>query len=169
MRRRLLILVAAVAGTAMVTAGVAGAVIGSGHTIKSVGKNSMKRNAFIKSTLRWSPGARTVASGSRVRFTDADTTGEPHIVLVVRKNELPNNVDEVFSCGFCNKIVGKMFSTNPPTKRLNRGKPGLDARGDALLLLPGSPIAARVSAKAGTTLHYLCAIHPWMQGTIKVT
>ncbi|MGI8421234.1 MAG: cupredoxin domain-containing protein [Gaiellaceae bacterium] len=30
--------------------------------------------------------------------------------------------------------------------------------------VPGSP----VSAPAGTTLYFLCAVHPWMQGKIIV-
>ena len=31
-----------------------------------------------------------------------------------------------------------------------------------------TPFVDKVSAKKGTTLYYLCAIHPWMQGKIKV-
>ena len=29
-------------------------------------------------------------------------------------------------------------------------------------------VAAKITAPAGTVLHYFCAIHPWMQGTIRV-
>jgi hypothetical protein len=53
---------------------------------------------------------------------------------------------------------------------VNVGGPGLDARGDSLLF--GGPfdqaVEAQVTAPAGTTLYYLCVIHPWMQGSIKV-
>ena len=31
-----------------------------------------------------------------------------------------------------------------------------------------STVRFAVSAAAGTTLHFICAIHPWMQGRIKV-
>jgi plastocyanin len=54
---------------------------------------------------------------------------------------------------------------------LNKGAPGLDRDGDSLLIAPrrGASASAVVSAPAGTTLYYVCTIHPWMQGTIKVT
>jgi hypothetical protein len=32
----------------------------------------------------------------------------------------------------------------------------------------GSTVKFKVTAKAGTTLHYLCIIHPWMQGRFRV-
>jgi hypothetical protein len=33
---------------------------------------------------------------------------------------------------------------------------------------PGGTVEQVVTAKAGTTLYFMCAIHPWMQGSIKV-
>lgn len=47
------------------------------------------------------------------------------------------------------------------------GGPGLDSPGDSLFFDDES-ISATVTAPAGTTLLYLCAIHPWMQGEIAV-
>jgi hypothetical protein len=42
--------------------------------------------------------------------------------------------------------------------------------GDSLLVDADHPvIKARVSAPAGTTLRFICAIHPWMQGKLIVT
>jgi hypothetical protein len=38
-----------------------------------------------------------------------------------------------------------------------------------MLVKPGGSVSAPVSAKAGTTLHYICVFHPWMQGVINVT
>ena len=32
----------------------------------------------------------------------------------------------------------------------------------------GTHDVAKVTAKAGTTLYFICAIHPWMQGSVKV-
>jgi hypothetical protein len=51
---------------------------------------------------------------------------------------------------------------------VNVGGPGLDQSGDSLLFFAGESISAEISAAAGTTLYYLCAIHPWMQGSITV-
>ena len=41
--------------------------------------------------------------------------------------------------------------------------------GDSLFIKPNGSVSAPVTAKAGTTLHYICIFHPWMQGVIKVT
>jgi plastocyanin len=54
---------------------------------------------------------------------------------------------------------------------LNKGPAGLDEPGDSLAIFPqGShkSISAKVSAAPGTTLYFLCALHPWMQGKIVV-
>ena len=33
---------------------------------------------------------------------------------------------------------------------------------------PGTSITEKVTAEAGTTIYFMCAIHPWMQGSIQV-
>jgi plastocyanin len=55
---------------------------------------------------------------------------------------------------------------------LNKGPEGFDEGGDSLALAPKGPHKSGsvvISAPAGTTLYYMCAIHPWMQGKIVVT
>ena len=55
---------------------------------------------------------------------------------------------------------------------LNKGPEGFDEEGDSLALAPKGPHKSGtvvISAPAGTTLYYMCAIHPWMQGKIVVT
>ena len=57
--------------------------------------------------------------------------------------------------------------------------PGLSAPGDSLLLCPNpnpqqkscgkGSVSWIVSAPAGSTLYFFCAIHAWMQGVIHVT
>jgi hypothetical protein len=52
---------------------------------------------------------------------------------------------------------------------VNVGKPGLNQPGDSILITAEDPvIKARVTAQAGTTLRFICAIHPWMQGKLIV-
>jgi hypothetical protein len=54
---------------------------------------------------------------------------------------------------------------------LDKGQKGFDTRGDSLFLAPAGPhkrATVVVSAPAGTTLYYVCAVHPWMQGEIVV-
>jgi plastocyanin len=42
------------------------------------------------------------------------------------------------------------------------------APGDSIYLAPKATVSFKVTAKKGSELHYFCAIHPWMQGTITV-
>ena len=54
---------------------------------------------------------------------------------------------------------------------LNKGQPGLDTPGDSVAIQqPGThhSVTINVSAPAGTTLYFMCAVHPWMQGKIIV-
>ena len=46
---------------------------------------------------------------------------------------------------------------------------GFNEPGDLLLFFSGQQsISADLTAEPGTTVKYLCAVHPWMQGTIRV-
>ena len=44
-----------------------------------------------------------------------------------------------------------------------------DHGGDSIVSIPGRIIPVQVTAPAGTVLHFMCVIHPWMQGEIIVT
>jgi hypothetical protein len=95
---------------------------------------------------------------------------------VVRKRELPRTAKAVEACfegGPCTLAPGHLKDPDNPeagikTKRINAGKPGLSRRGDSLYLEPKATISAKVTAPAGRSLYYLCAIHPWMQGVLRV-
>ena len=41
--------------------------------------------------------------------------------------------------------------------------------GDSIYLPPKGKVTFKVTAKKGTTLNFICAVHPWMVGTIKVS
>jgi hypothetical protein len=45
----------------------------------------------------------------------------------------------------------------------------LTTGGDSIILFPLESITVQVTAPAGTVLHFMCVIHPWMQGEIIVT
>jgi plastocyanin len=40
--------------------------------------------------------------------------------------------------------------------------------GDSVYLPPKGKVTFKVTAKKGTTLNFICAVHPWMVATIKV-
>lgn len=131
--------------------------------------------------LNWgfTPSRLKVPSGSTVAFANVSgkQSGEAHTVSVVSAARLPRTVQDVLTCGAPGTICFDIFKNhdpdldfNPPfTKLVNRGTPGLNQEGDSRLLLPGDTSYAKISAPAGTTLHYICVIHAWMQATITVT
>jgi plastocyanin len=144
---------------------------GASPTIVAVrGGERFVPNAMIQSTFRFSPGPINVTSGQEITWVDEGQVADPHTITVVA--ELPATLEEVFACEACFAALAghdpDMNGEPPFNEVLNVGDPGLDTPGDSLLLAPGGSVSAVVSAPAGTTLLYLCAIHPWMQGSITV-
>lgn len=139
----------------------------SGATIQSKGKNVFRVNKGASSTLRFSPGTVRVASGGTLRIVDRDRTGEPHTVTIVRRSDRPRS----FDCPPCDQALKDHggSESGPPTNILvNKGPAGFDEPGDSVFFARGRPASVTVSARAGSTLYYICAIHPWMQGRIRV-
>jgi plastocyanin len=172
-RRTLVLLVAAIVITT--TAATVGTAAGGSdrrshepNRVRIVGTETFEANALIQSTVRFSPEVFFPHTGERVRWIDQDESEDPHTVTLVERGDLPSSVLEAFNCGPCNDALDAHFAGDQPKLKVNVGEPGLDQPGDSLLLLPGESIAAPVSAAAGTTLYYLCAIHPWMQGRLVV-
>ncbi len=126
--------------------------------------------------LNWgfAPAKVSVPSGATIAFTNPnpDPHGEPHTASVLAAADVPTTIDQIFNCVACGEILARHDPGNdgkPPFRTLvNSGRTGLDTPGDSRLLMPGTTVWAMVSAPAGTTLHYVCAIHPWMQAEIDV-
>lgn len=146
---------------------------GPDRTVKIIGTEHFVPNAMIQATLRFAPGPISVQRGDIVTWLNE--TDEPHTITVVDAGDIPTNVGEVFACGApgtpCFAALAGHTATDPPTLVLGGGADGtagLDGDGDSLLVFPDGSISATVTAPSGTTLHYLCAIHPWMIGSITV-
>jgi plastocyanin len=147
---------------------------GGSRTVRVTGTETFVPNAKVMATLKFAPGPLSVASGTDVTWSDQ--TGDPHTISVVAASDVPATVDDVFACPVCGPIVNSHvdFSTDPPTVIAfvlgggPDGTAGFDGVGDSLLLVPNGTASTTVTAPAGSTLHYICAIHPWMQGTIDV-
>lgn len=133
------------------------------------GEERFVPNRLFASTFRFDPRSIQVRSGATVTWVNA--TDAPHSITVVA--DTPDDFAELFFCrepgGECRAALDAHFGTSPPTFVVNVGAAGLDVPGDSLLILePGGSISEVVSAPAGTTLEYICSIHPWMQGRIRV-
>jgi len=172
MRGRGIILTAALVVAVGSGIGVAFAVGEGPIHLRTEGANYFEANAFIQSTLRFNPGNLEVESGDTIRFEHRDATLEPHTLTLVKQGDLPTSVDEVFACTVCEEALEGHFGQgiDPRLEDDDDDEFGLDGPGDSLLILePGGEITSPVTAPVGTTMYFLCAIHPWMQGRIKVT
>ena len=179
-RRRHRARVVALIGVVTVTAGTCAAEAAAAEVVRVRGGPVLVPNRFIGDTFRFVPGTVTVRPGERVTWVNQrGRRAQPHTVTVVRAALLPNTLGEVERCfsprGPCRFGAAHLndpdnFESGLRTRRVNRGRTGLDRQGDSLFLGPPGArrISARVTAPAGRNLHYFCALHPWMQGTLRV-
>lgn len=184
-------LIAGVA-TAAVALGVSGAAVAATSssapakaTINAVGKQSMKPNRYVKDGLRWNHDVYHVRSGGTLRIVNLAASEGPHTFSVVRKKDLPRTIGQMNSClnpgHICFKYAqahGADPSTNGPPKFqytdnfTGQNTPvNVNSVGDSGVTGPGRKgehITLKVTAKKGTTLYFMCVIHPWMQAKVVV-
>ncbi len=158
---------------AFLVVGVAAGGAQAAKTVRTIGGPTFERNGFIADSQRFSPGNIVVRPNERVTWVDRDRTRDPHTITFVNRGERPNNANQVFNCRACSLANAHLEDPNDPNSaiartRVNVGRPGLNTRGDSLVL-NGGRISGLVTARAGQTLYYMCAIHAWMQGSIRVT
>jgi plastocyanin len=163
-----------VAATALAVAGAvaAGGVATAGSkgpVLDIVGKETIKPNQSYTNTWHFAPGNLTVKSGQTIRIVRHDKGQDPHsVTLTTKANAHPKGFA---SCAACNQAQQDHQPGGPdaaPVPLVNKGAPGFDQAGDSILLMDRKPQTIKITAKKGTTLHFICALHPWMQGTIKV-
>jgi plastocyanin len=171
MKRRLLSVGAAVVAVALIANGV----VAAPSAVRTTGDERVVPNAMVQATLRFTPGMIGAASGDEVTWTHDDKTDEPHTATIVEEFPEPT-LDAIFGCAAptepCGQALAAHFALGQAT--VDPGNDGFNEPGDSVFFdvddqtpFPES-ISAVVTAPAGTTLKYLCAIHPWMQGEIIV-
>jgi plastocyanin len=175
--RRAWLSAGALAAVVIATATLFGAADSSaagGNTVRTEGTAQFIPNSKLAFTLRFSPGHMVVKSGETLTLEHSDKAGEPHTLSVVDADEVPADLDAVFNCGEPGTVCDEVFSLFPgePTAPVFVEGPGtgegIDGRLDTLFVTPGGSISEEVTAEPGTTLHFICAIHAWMQGDITV-
>src|SRR5919201_3620632 len=177
MPKRRLIAGAVTLGFALSATGVAVAAKTSAApaktTIKVSQKVVMKPNRFIQDGLRWDKDVYHVRSGGTLHIVNTAATEGPHTFTVVRKKDLPRTAAQAFNCKICNTLAaahGADPQTEAPPKfqYLENGvgqntPPNVDRPGDSGVTgagKRGEAIDLKVTAKRGTTLHFMCLIHP---------
>jgi hypothetical protein len=180
MRKRLALAIVALAATALALfgPGLAGA---ETTTTPKTDKIEIK---IVKGNLKF-VGPKTVSRGDFLEIVNTTNPKQvgPHTFSLVTKGSLPKSHSAQENCFTPNHIcmaIAKWQGSNgksPPTKNPAKAGPegwstmgNLNKKGDSWFTgeKPGTSFSQVVSASSGTTLYFMCAIHPFMQGSIKV-
>jgi plastocyanin len=179
--------------TAMIFVALSSSVVfGSAAASRTVNLEGTERfvpNALVNASFRFSPGPLSVKSGDTVTWQNMIAEPEPHTISIVNAKDLPDTIGQVFNCGApgtpCAEILACHFPQGfamggPPPVIVptcgNASNGQLAAVGDSFLIPPpgigpaaAQTVMAKITAPSGAVLHYMCAIHPWMQGEINVS
>jgi hypothetical protein len=148
-------------------------------TVNAVQKVQFKINRYVKDALRWQKDTYQLRSGGTLHIVNKADDG-PHSLSVVNKKDLPRTVKQINECKIC-QTIGEEHGADPssdapPTHLwVNDGvgqdtPADFDKPGDSVFIdgKPGSSVDVTVTAKKGTKLFFMCAIHPWMQAKVIV-
>jgi hypothetical protein len=163
-------------GVFAIAAGPASAATPKKNTITAVGGMQVKANQYVQDAQHWDADSYAVKSGDTVTLRDKSTGGQPHTLSLVKK--LPKTMAQIMGCEACGPLMAA-HEANPETGEVGKplveaGGDGFDtggdktAAGDSIYLPPKGKVSFTVTAKKGTTLNFICAVHPWMLATIKV-
>ena len=179
-------LTAVLAGVALALAGT-GAAAAAGHrphkraTITAIQHIKVKPNRWVQDGLRWNRDVYRVRSGGTLHIVNNAADEGPHTVTVVRRKDLPRTAKQMFNCKIC-ETLGAAHGADPNSEAppqfqyLENGvgqntPPNVDQPGDSGITgsgQKGESIDLPVTAKKGTTLRFMCLIHPWMQAKVIV-
>jgi len=149
-------------------------------TVNAVQKVQFKINRYVKDALRWQKDVYQVKSGGTLHIVNKAHDG-PHTFSIVARKDLPRTVKQINECSICQKI-GEQFGITDPNSEAppahNYTEDGVaqdapanfDKPGDSVFIGPnvGDSGDAKITAKKGKTLYFMCAIHPWMQAKVIV-
>jgi hypothetical protein len=149
-------------------------------TINAVTSTTVKINRFIQDGTRWQNDVYNVRSGGTITIVNRAASDGPHTFSVVRKSDRPRTVRQINACKIC-QTVAKELGADPnspaPPKFVfaengtgSTTAPNVDRPGDTAFIAPtqGAKVTLKVTAKPGTTLYFMCVIHPWMQAKLIV-
>jgi hypothetical protein len=149
-------------------------------TINAVTSTKVKINRYVQDGTRWQKDVYDVSSGGTISVVNLAASDGPHTFSVVKKSELPRTPRQVFQCKICQTVAkehGAKPNSQKPPKFLyvENGKgthtpPNVDRPGDSAFVAPKqkAKVTLAVTAKPGTTLYFICLIHPWMQAKLVV-
>ena len=149
-------------------------------TINAVTSVKVKINRYIQDGTRWQKDVYDVKSGGTITIVNLAASDGPHTFSVVKKSDLPRTAQQINNCKICLKIAQE-HGANPQSQAPPRflfvengtgtnTAPNVDQPGDSAFIAPAqhAKVTLTVTAKPGTTLYFMCAIHPWMQAKLIV-
>jgi plastocyanin len=131
-------------------------------------------------------GPESVTVGDQLEIVNKTNPRQvgPHTFSLVTKGSLPKTPKARKNCFGPKHIclaIAIWHGFSPKTERITKnpakaGPAGWSTMGDAkgkkgdswVSEKKGSHLSQEVTAEAATTLYYMCAIHPWMQGKVNV-
>ena len=129
-------------------------------------------------------GPKTVHEGEELRIvnTTMPSMVGPHTFSLVTEGSLPKTAKQRKECFTPGRICmgiahwyGLKGEELPKEPLVEAGQEGWDTmgtpskKGDSFFFSKkGASVEQKVTAKAGTTLYFMCAVHAFMQGSIKV-
>jgi plastocyanin len=185
MNRRITVAIAAIAAFGACTLGAvpaAGAAAKKGKIVIKGGP-IFKPGVMIGDNVRFNR-TTTVKSGGTVKIVDKGSPmAGPHTISLLKKSALPRTMAQAEPCFEGGGVCAPLFAAHevpedpegmPGVIEYNAGGAGFDTMGDedtagdSLFMPPGQGGSIKVTADKGSTLTFFCAVHPWMQGKIKV-
>lgn len=150
-------------------------------TIRTIASVKFKPNRYIQDGLRWNKDSYSVRSGGTLRVVNSDGSEGPHTFTVLARRDMPRTLRTLFSCRACARLT-RAHGADPETEAPptfpflengvgQRTPPSVDRPGDSGITgegRKGESIDLTVSARAGSTLYFICLIHPWMQAKVEV-
>ena len=130
-------------------------------------------------------GPATVAKGDELRIVNDTSVAKhgPHTFSLAKQSVLPDSPKEFRQCFTPGKVCMRIANAHKLDPRTNKvGRPLIDVGakgwnrsftdkriGDSWYTeRKDDSFTRRVTASAGTTLRFICAVHPDMQGKIRV-
>jgi hypothetical protein len=153
-------------------------------TVPPTGKTATIKMVLGKKGLAFT-GPQTVTQGDELKIVDQTNPKKvgPHTFSLVEASVLPKTKKQQKVCFTKNHICKEIANWhgvkgNGPvsTKLVKAGAPGwstmgnLSEEGDSWFTgtKPGASFEQQLTAEAGTTISYICAVHPEMQGSFEV-
>ena len=188
MKSRLMVAFATVAVLGLSAAGVAGTAGAAAkkrkNEIRIVGCTTVKPGKYLKVDLRFTPLNTTVKSGSTVKLLNRGRDPEPHTISFIQKKYLPKAFETPVDAKLreAHQVDPENEEAPPGALVVDNGQPvpeggtlvvdtmfTPDVAGDSAFIAPDQKsFSFKVTAKKGSRLYFYCAVHPWMQGKLKV-